>query len=69
MQNLSDHPLVKQIHDHEREIDAIECKIQFADLKTTYPHEYAEMRSEQEVRRQAILKCKEEIDTAKSNGD
>jgi hypothetical protein len=32
-------PLLKEIHDAEREIDAIECKIQFADLNKTYPHE------------------------------
>jgi hypothetical protein len=53
----STEPLRKEIHEAEREIDALECKIQFADLKTTYPHEYAEMRSEQEKHRQHILKC------------
>jgi hypothetical protein len=55
-------PLLKEIHDAEREIDAIECKIQFADLKTTYPHEYAAMRSEQENHRQQILHCKASLD-------
>jgi hypothetical protein len=58
----NDHPLVKQIHDCEREIDAIESRIQAADLKRTYPHEYSAMRLEQEVHRQDILKCKKEID-------
>jgi predicted nucleic acid-binding Zn-ribbon protein len=55
-------PLLKEIHDAEREIDAIECKIQFADLKKTYPHEYAAMRSEQENHRQQILHCKASLD-------
>jgi hypothetical protein len=35
--NPSDHPLVKQIHDEEQEIEALESKIQAADLKRTYP--------------------------------
>jgi hypothetical protein len=55
-------PLFKEIHDAEREIDAIEWKIQFADLKKTYPHEYAAMRSEQENHRQQILHCKASLD-------
>jgi hypothetical protein len=55
-------PLKKQIHEAEREIDALECKIRFADLKTTYPDEYDAMRSEQEQHRQQILKSKASID-------
>jgi hypothetical protein len=48
-------PLLKEIHD-------VECKIQFADLKTTYPHEYAAMRSEQENHRQQVLHYKASLD-------
>jgi hypothetical protein len=55
-------PLKKQMHEAEREIDAIECKIQFADLKTTYPDEYSRMRTEQEQHRQQILEAKASID-------
>jgi hypothetical protein len=50
-------PVLKEIHQVEDEIEAIECKIQFADLTTTYPIEYAEMRTEQEQQRQQLLKC------------
>ncbi len=49
--------LTKEIYEAELEIEALESKIQFADLKTTYSHEYAAMRSEQEQHRQRILKC------------
>jgi hypothetical protein len=55
-------PLKKQIHDAEEEIEAIECKIGFADLKTTYPDEYSAMRCEQEQHRQQILKSNASID-------
>lgn len=55
-------PLRKRLHEEERDIDALECKIQHADLKTTYPQEYAEIRLEQEVHRQRALHCKTEID-------
>jgi archaellum component FlaC len=56
MSGTSIDPLKKQIHESEEEIEAIECKIKFADLKTTYPDEYNAMRWEQEQRRQQILK-------------
>ena len=62
MLNPRHEPLTKQIHEAEREIDAIECKIQSADLKTTYPQEYDSMRSEQEYHRQRILQCRARID-------
>jgi hypothetical protein len=62
MADSSIEPLKKQMHEAEREIDAIECKIQFADLKTTYPDEYSGMRTEQERHRQQILKAKASID-------
>jgi hypothetical protein len=39
MSDASIDPLKKQIHEAEEEIEAIECKIRFADLKTTYPDE------------------------------
>jgi hypothetical protein len=55
-------PLKKRLHEEEREIDALECKIQHADLKTTYPQEYAEIRLEQEEHRQRALDCKTQID-------
>jgi hypothetical protein len=55
--NLFIESLKSQIHKAEQEIDGLECKIQFADLRTTYPHEYAQMRSVQELHRQEILKC------------
>lgn len=58
----NDHPLIREIHQAEREIEALESKIQFADLKTTYPSEYEQMRSAQEQYRQHILRCKTEID-------
>jgi hypothetical protein len=60
--------LKKQIHEAEQEIDAIECKIGFADLKTTYPDEYDTMRSEQEQHRQQILKSKASIDDQVTTG-
>jgi len=72
MTDSSIEPLKKQIHDAEQEIDAIECQIQHADLKVTYPHEYAAMRSDQEQQRQQILQCKASIDdqvTANHVGD
>ena len=50
------------MHEAEREIDALERKIQFADLKTTYSDEYSGMRTEQEQHRQQILKAKASID-------
>jgi hypothetical protein len=62
MPDSSIEPLKKQMHEAEREVDAIECKIQFADLKTTYPDEYSAMRTEQEQHRQQILKAKASID-------
>jgi hypothetical protein len=55
-------PLKKQILDAEEEIEAIECKIGFADLKTTYPDEYSAMRCEQEQHRRQILKSSASID-------
>jgi len=48
MSDSSIEQLKKQMHEAEREIDALECKIQFADLKTSYPDEYSAMRTEQE---------------------
>jgi hypothetical protein len=54
-------PLTKQMHEAEREIDAIENKIGNADDSTTYPADYAAMRSEQEKRRQQVLNCKASI--------
>ena len=62
MSDTSVDPLKKQIYEAEEEIEAIECKIRFADLKTTYPDEYNAMRCEQEQQRQQILKCKASID-------
>ena len=62
MADSSNEPLKKRMHEAEREIDAIECKIQFADLKTTYPDEYSGMRTEQEQHRKLILKAKASID-------
>jgi hypothetical protein len=62
MTDSSIESMKKQIHDAEREIDAIECKIKHADLEVTYPHEYAAMRSDQELQRQQILNCKASID-------
>jgi predicted nucleic acid-binding Zn-ribbon protein len=55
-------PLKKKLHNEEREIEALECKVQQADLRTAYPQEYAEIRSEQEEHRQQALECKAEID-------
>ena len=55
-------PLLKEIHEAEDEIEAIECKIQFADLTTTYPNEYAKMRTEQEQQRQQLLKCENSLE-------
>jgi archaellum component FlaC len=62
MSDASIDPLKKQIHEAEEEIEAIECKIRFADLKTTYPDEYNAMRCEQEQHRQQILKSNASID-------
>jgi hypothetical protein len=62
MSDTSIDPLKKQIHEAEEEIEAIECKIGFADLKTTYPDEYSAMRSEQEQHRRQILKSNASID-------
>jgi len=62
MSDTSIDPLKKQIHEAEEEIEALECKIKFADLKTTYPDEYNAMRCEQEQHRQRILKSNASID-------
>jgi len=62
MRDPSIEPLKKQMHEAEREVDAIECKIQSADLKTTYSDEYNAMRAEQEQHRQHALKAKASID-------
>ena len=61
-------PLKKQIHEAEQDIEAIECKIRFADLKTTYPDEYNAMRCEQEQHRQQILKSNASIDDQVATG-
>ena len=63
MRDSSIEPLKKQMHEAEVEVDAIECKIQSADLKTTYSQEYNAMRAEQEQHRQHALKAK-----ARTNG-
>jgi hypothetical protein len=62
MRDSSIEPLKKQMHEAEVEVDAIECKIQSADLKTTYSEEYNAMRAEQEQHRQHALKAKASID-------
>ena len=62
MSNPTHEPLKKEMHEAEREIDAIENKITNADDSDTYPADYAAMRSEQETQRQRALKCKAEID-------
>jgi hypothetical protein len=62
MRDSSIEPLKKQMHEAEVEADAIECKIQSADLKTTYSDEYNAMRAEQEQHRQHALKAKASID-------
>jgi hypothetical protein len=62
MSNPAHEPLKKQMHEAEREIDAIENKIANADDSDTYPADYAAMRSEEEAQRQRALKCKAEID-------
>jgi hypothetical protein len=62
MRDSSIEPLKKQMHEAEVEVDAIECKIQSADLKTTYSDEYNAMRAEQEQHRQHALKAKASID-------
>ncbi|NYF88900.1 hypothetical protein RBB79_05125 [Tunturiibacter empetritectus] len=56
---------IAQIHSSEREIDALENKINEADESTTEPKYYAAMRREQEQHRQQILKSKSEIDQKK----
>jgi hypothetical protein len=68
MPDTSINPLKKQIHEAEQEIEAIECKIRFADLKTTYPDEYNAMRCEQEQHRQQILKSNVSIDDQVASG-
>jgi hypothetical protein len=68
MSDASIDPLKKQIHEAEEEIEAIECKIGFADLKTTYPDEYNAMRCEQEQHRQQILKSNASIDDQVATG-
>jgi hypothetical protein len=55
-------PLKKKLHNEEREIEALECTVQHADLRTAYPQEYAEIRFEQEEHRQQALRCKAEMD-------
>jgi predicted nucleic acid-binding Zn-ribbon protein len=62
MTNPAIEPLKKRLHDEEREIDALECKIRDADLRTAYPQEYDKIRFEQEEHRQQALRCKAEID-------
>jgi molecular chaperone GrpE (heat shock protein) len=64
MSNPAHEPLKKEMHEAEREIDAIENKITNADDSDTYPADYAAMRSEQEKQRQHALKCKAEIDNS-----
>jgi archaellum component FlaC len=68
MPDASIDPLKKQIHEAEEEIEALECKIRFADLKTTYPDEYNAMRCEQEQHRQQILKSNASIDDQVATG-
>jgi hypothetical protein len=68
MSGTSVDPLKKQLHEAEQEIEAIECKIGFADLKTTYPDEYTAMRCEQEQHRQQVLKSKASIDDQVATG-
>jgi hypothetical protein len=68
MSDTSIDPLKKQIHEAEDEMEAIECKIRFADLKTTYPDEYNAMRCEQEQHRQQILKSNVSIDDQVASG-
>ena len=53
---------IAQIHSSEREIDALENKINESDESATEPKAYAAMRREQENHRQKILKSKAEID-------
>jgi hypothetical protein len=62
MSNPDHEPLKKQMHEAEREIDAIENKIANADDSNIYPADYAAMRSEQEKYRQDVLRCKASID-------
>jgi hypothetical protein len=62
MSNPTHEPLKKQMHEAEREIDAIENKIANANDSNTYPADYAAMRSEQEKHRQDVLRCKASID-------
>jgi hypothetical protein len=56
---------MEQIHSSEREIDALENKINESDESTTTPDDFAVMRSEQEQHRQRLLKSKAEIDQNK----
>jgi hypothetical protein len=64
MSNPIHEPLKKEMHEAEREIDAIENKIANANDSDTSPADYTAMRSEQEKQRQRALKCKAEIDDA-----
>jgi archaellum component FlaC len=68
MPDASIDPLKKQIHEAEEEIEALECKIRSADLKTTYPDEYNAMHCEQEQHRQQILKSNTSIDEHVATG-
>ncbi|MGF7183365.1 translation initiation factor 6 (eIF-6) [Tunturiibacter psychrotolerans] len=56
--------LMDQIHSSEREIDALQNKINACDDSTT-TNDYAAMRREQEKHRQRILKSKADIDQNK----
>jgi hypothetical protein len=62
MSNPTHESLKKEMHEAEREIDAIENRIANADDSNTSPADYAEMRSEQEAQRQRALECKASID-------
>jgi hypothetical protein len=58
-----------QIHSSEREIEALENKINESD-QLTAPEDYAAIRHEQEQHRQRILTSKAEIDQNKwSDGE
>jgi hypothetical protein len=59
---------IAQFHSSEREIDALENKINESDDSTTDPNDYAAMRSEEEKHRQQILKSKADIDQNKWSG-
>jgi hypothetical protein len=57
--------LMRQIHSSEREIDALENKINESDESATGPSDFSAMRNEQEQHRQRILKSKADIDLRK----